>query len=151
MAKKKASTKASRAVKAPAVKATAVKAAAVKEAFTKSELLTSIADNTGLSRKEVGNVLEELSNAIARHIKPKGPGEFKMPGLFKIKTIKKKATKARKGINPFTGEEPLFKAKPARTVVKVQALKKLKEMVQYAVATLARQLKKKARFFFCGW
>lgn len=125
MAKKKASTKAAKAAK-PAAKS----ATAVKEAFTKSELLTSIADNTGLSRKDVGNVLEELTNAIARHIKPKGPGEFKMPGLFKIKTIKKKATKARKGINPFTGEETMFKAKPARTVVKVQALKKLKEMVQ---------------------
>lgn len=125
MAKKKASTKAAKAAK-PAAKS----ATAVKEAFTKSELLTSIADNTGLSRKDVGNVLEELTNAIARHIKPKGPGEFKMPGLFKIKTIKKKATKARKGINPFTGEETTFKAKPARTVVKVQALKKLKEMVQ---------------------
>lgn len=120
MAKKKASTKAAKAAK-PIV---------IKEAYTKSELLTSIADNTGLSRKDVGNVLEELTNAIARHIKPKGPGEFKMPGLFKIKTIKKKATKARKGINPFTGEETMFKAKPARTVVKVQALKKLKEMVQ---------------------
>ena len=130
MAKKKASSKAPKTTKAakPAVVKSA-KSAVVKSAFTKSELLTSIADTTGLSRKDVGNVLDELSNAIARHITAKGPGEFKMPGLFKIKTIKKKATKARKGINPFTGEETMFKAKPARTVVKVQALKKLKEMV----------------------
>lgn len=117
MAKKKATAK-------------AAKASPVKEPFTKSELLTSIAENTGLSRKDVGNVIDELTNAIARHVKPKGPGEFKMPGLLKIKTIRKKATKARKGINPFTGEETMFKAKPARTVVKVVALKKLKEMVQ---------------------
>ncbi len=123
MAKKKVSAKA----KAPKV---ASKATAVKEAFTKTELLSSISESTGLSRKDVGNVLNELTTAIERHVKPKGPGEFKMPGLFKIKTIKKKATKARKGINPFTGEETMFKAKPARTVVKVQALKKLKEMVQ---------------------
>ena len=117
MAKKKATAK-------------AAKATPVKDAFTKYELLTSIAENTGLSRKDVGNVIDELTNAIARHVKPKGPGEFKMPGLLKIKTSRKKATKARKGINPFTGEETMFKAKPARTVVKVVALKKLKEMVQ---------------------
>jgi len=119
MAKKKATAKAK-----------ASKVSPVKEPFTKSELLTSIAGNTGLSRKDVSNVIEELTNTISRHVKSKGPGEFKMPGLFKIKTIHKKATKARKGINPFTGEETIFKAKPARTVVKVVPLKKLKEMVQ---------------------
>jgi len=123
MAKKKATPKAAKATKA-------AKAGPVKDPFTKSELLTSIAGSTGLSRKDVGNVIDELANTISRHVKPKGPGEFKMPGLFKIKTIHKKATKARKGINPFTGEETMFKAKPARTVVKVVALKKLKEMVQ---------------------
>lgn len=117
MAKKKATAK-------------AAKATPVKEPFTKSELLTSIAGSTGLSRKDVNNVIEELANTISRHVKPKGPGEFKLPGLLKIKTIHKKATKARKGINPFTGEETMFKAKPARTVVKVLPLKKLKEMVQ---------------------
>ena len=126
MAKKKVSAKAPRAPK-PAAKVS--KATAVKEPFTKTELLSSISESTGLTRKDVSNVLDELATAIERHVKPKGPGEFKMPGLFKIKTIKKKATKARKGINPFTGEETMFKAKPARTIVKVQALKKLKEMV----------------------
>lgn len=128
MAKKKVSAKAAKAPK-PAVKAAKANSS-VKEPFTKTELLSSISESTGLSRKDVSNVLDQLASAIERHVKPKGPGEFKMPGLFKIKTIKKKATKARKGINPFTGEETMFKAKPARTVVKVQALKKLKEMVQ---------------------
>jgi len=123
MAKKKATAKAAKSTKA-------VKTSPVKDPFTKSELLTSIAGNTGLSRKDVSNVIDELTNAISRHVKPRGAGEFKMPGLFKIKTVHKKATKARKGINPFTGEETMFKAKPARTVVKVVALKKLKEMVQ---------------------
>ena len=123
MAKKKATAKAKSAKSAKA-------SPAVKEPFTKSELLTSIAGSTGLSRKDVSNVIDELTTAISRHVKPRGPGEFKMPGLFKIKTVHKKATKARKGINPFTGEETMFKAKPARTVVKVVALKKLKEMVQ---------------------
>ncbi len=103
---------------------------AVKESFSKTEILSTISDSTGLTRKDVGNVLDELSNVIARHIKPRAVGEFKFPGLFKVKTVRKPATKARKGINPFTGEETVFKAKPARTVVKVTPLKKMNEMVQ---------------------
>jgi nucleoid DNA-binding protein len=54
-------------------------------------------------------------------------GEFTIPGVMKITTVKKPARKARKGINPFTGEETVFKAKPASTAVKVRPLKKLKE------------------------
>ena len=54
---------------------------------------------------------------------------FNVPGLMKIKVVRKPATKARKGINPFTGEETMFKAKPARNVVKVTPLKALKDMV----------------------
>jgi hypothetical protein len=72
--------------------------------------------------------LDELTNIIDGHIKKKGVGEFVLPGLLKIMTIKKPATKARKGINPFTGLETTFKAKPASTTVKVRPLKKLKEM-----------------------
>lgn len=104
------------------------KGAAVKEPFTKSQLVSAIADGTGLTRKEVSAVLEELSTVIHRHLKKRGAGQFTMPGLFKIKTTKKPATKARMGTNPFTGEQQMFKAKPARTVVKVQPLKGLKEM-----------------------
>ena len=63
------------------------------------------------------------------HLKKGAPGEFTVPGLMKCKVIRKPATKARKGINPFTGEEVMFKAKPARNVIKVRPLKALKEMV----------------------
>ncbi|HHM06229.1 MAG TPA: DNA-binding protein [Gammaproteobacteria bacterium] len=105
------------------------KVTAVREAFTKTELLATIAENTGLTKKDVAKVLDELAVVIERHIKPRSVGEFKLPGLFKIKTVRKKATKARKGINPFTGEETMFQAKPARTVVKLTPLKKLKDMV----------------------
>jgi len=66
---------------------------------------------------------------IESDIGKRGPGVFTVPGLMKIKVVRKPATKARKGINPFTGVEMMFKAKPARNVVKVQALKGLKEMV----------------------
>jgi nucleoid DNA-binding protein len=94
---------------------------------TKSESLAFIAEKTGLSRKQVAGVFEALSGLIARDLK-----KFKIytvPGLMKVKVISKPATKARKGINPFTKEEVVFKAKPARKVVKVLALKGLKDIV----------------------
>ncbi len=125
-AAKKAPAKKTAAAKAPAKKA----ATAVKERFNKTQMLTEIADNTELSKKQVGAVLEELSTLVERHIKKRACGEFVLPGLMKISTVRKPAKKARKGINPFTGEETMFKAKPASTVVKIRPLKKMKEMVE---------------------
>ena len=107
----------------------AAKATAIKEAMTKSQLLTEIADSTQLSKKQVQSVLDQLADVVERHIKKRGVGHFTLPGLMKITVQRKKATKARKGINPFTGEETVFKAKPARNVVKIRPLKKLKDMV----------------------
>ena len=105
------------------------KAGPLKDPMSKTQVVTEIAAKTGLSRKQVSASLDELSDIIGRHIKKSGPGKFAMPGLFKISTIRKPATKARKGINPFTKEEVMFKAKPARTVIKIRPLKKLKDMV----------------------
>ncbi|MCV6605756.1 MAG: HU family DNA-binding protein [Porticoccaceae bacterium] len=128
-AKKKAAAKKAPAKKAPAkAAAPARKVTAVKARYTKTQILTEIADNTGLSKKQVGAVLDELGVVIERHIKKRAVGEFALPGLLKIKTVKKPARKARKGINPFTGEETTFAARPASTAVKVLALKKLKDM-----------------------
>ena len=73
-------------------------------------------------------VFDSLTNLIQRDLK-KGPGVYTVPGLMKIKVVRKPATRARKGVNPFTGEEMMFKAKPARNIVKVLALKGLKDMV----------------------
>ena len=87
----------------------------------------TISDSTGLSKKEVGAVFGELETLIERSIKKRSVGEFTLPGLMKITTVKKPARKARKGINPFTGEETMFKAKPASIAVKIRPLKKLKE------------------------
>ena len=118
---------------APAKKAPVAKAAVpavvkpVAERQNKTQILQQIADATELSKKQVQAVLDELTNVIEGHVKKKGIGEFVLPGLLKITTVKKPATKARKGINPFTGEEVTFKAKPASTSVKVRPLKKLKE------------------------
>jgi nucleoid DNA-binding protein len=105
------------------------KASAITKPMSKSLILSEIAGNTGVSRKQASAMLEELTSIVKRHIGKKGPGSFTLPGLFKIATIKKKAVPARKGINPFTKEPTTFKAKPARTVIKVRALKKLKDMV----------------------
>ncbi len=100
-----------------------------ERAPTKSEILSQISENTGLTRKEVSSVFENLNTIIKKSLGRRGPGVFSLPGLLKIKVVKKPATKARKGINPFTGEEMVFKAKPARKAVKVLPLKGLKEMV----------------------
>jgi len=127
---KKATAKKRVAKKSPAKKAvkTANKPTSVKERFSKTQILSQISDSTEVPRKQVSEVLDELTNIIDAHVSKKGPGEFVMPGLFKIVCVKKPARKARKGINPFTGEETTFKAKPASIQVKIRPLKKLKEM-----------------------
>jgi nucleoid DNA-binding protein len=126
-AAKKAPAKApAKKVAAPKVAPAAVKPIAERQ--NKTQMLTQISEATELSKKQVQSVLDELTNIIEGHVKKKGVGEFVLPGLLKITTVKKPATKARKGINPFTGEEVMFKAKPASTSVKVRPLKKLKEM-----------------------
>jgi nucleoid DNA-binding protein len=97
---------------------------------TKSEILTNIAKSTELSRKQVSSVFEALSEQIKSAVGKKGPGIFAVPGLMKIMVITKPATKARMGINPFTKQEQMFKAKPARKVIKVRALKALKDFAK---------------------
>jgi nucleoid DNA-binding protein len=102
--------------------------AAVKEKSSKTQVLDLVAERTGLSRKQVAGVVDALGEVIEAHIKKNAVGEFTLPGLIKITTVRKPAVKARKGINPFTKEEVTFKAKPASTAVKIRPLKKLKDM-----------------------
>ncbi len=120
-AKKKTAKKKAVAVKKPTVKS-------IKEPFTKTMLYTTIAERTDLKKKDVAAVFDELATIINGHIKRNAAGVFTMPGMMKVKVVRKPATRARKGINPFTGEPTIFKAKPARNVVKVQPLKALKDM-----------------------
>ena len=112
-----------------AAKTAVRKITALKKAMTKSAVLEEIAGNADLTKKQVSLVLDELGIVIERHIKKGATGAFSLPGLMKIEVKKKPATKARMGISPFTGEEMMFKAKPARKVVKIRPLKKLKDMV----------------------
>jgi nucleoid DNA-binding protein len=115
--------------KATASKIVAKKLPSFKEPLSKSKLVEMLADHSELSKKQVKTVIENLTMVIEGHVKSRGPGVFVMPQLFKIVVVKKPARPARKGVNPFTGEEMTFKAKPAYRTVKVKALKKLKEMV----------------------
>lgn len=132
---KKVAAKKPAAAKAPAKKASvetktvSSKTTAITEKYNKTQILSEIADVTGLARKDVGAVIDELSSIIERHIKKRGVGEFTMPGLLKIKTVKKPAQKAKKGVpNPFRpGELMDVAAKPASSKVKILPLKKLKD------------------------
>jgi len=103
---------------------------AIRAAYNKSQILTELAETSELSKKQVSALFEDLGNLMHRHLKKGGAGEFTLPGLLKCVVKHKPATKARKGINPFTGEMTTFKAKPARNIVKLRALKKLKTMVE---------------------
>jgi nucleoid DNA-binding protein len=97
---------------------------------TKSAMLQTLAEASGLSRKQVAAVFDALSEYIKNQLGKKGPGVVNMVGLLKIKRVMKPATPERMGRNPATGEPMMFKAKPARTVVKSQPLKTLKDFVK---------------------
>lgn len=115
--------------KSAAVKLAAKKMPTIKDPMTKSGMIKTITDVTTLPKRDVVAVLECLTSVIENHVKSRGPGVFVLPGLMKISVVKKQARAARKGINPFTGEEIMIKAKPAYKTVKIKALKKLKAMV----------------------
>ena len=105
------------------------KKATAKKPLTKSQLFTNISEATGLTKRDVAAVFDALTEEIRKSVAKRGPRQFTIPGLCKITVQHKPAVKARKGINPFTGEETMFKAKPARDVIKVRPLKGLKDMV----------------------
>lgn len=106
------------------------KAKAAPKPPTKTDIINNIAEDTELSKKQVKAVFDSLNEQIEKVLSKKsGPGQFTVPGLCKITVQRKPATKERKGINPFTKEETVFKAKPARNVVKIRPLKALKDMV----------------------
>lgn len=136
-AKKKAAARRAPAKRAKAGKAKAASKSASKSAskgpitkkLTKSGILNELATATGLARKQVGALLDEIETLISRHINKRGVGEFALPGLLKVRAVKRPATKKRMGRNPATGAEIVIPAKPATTRVRVTALKRLKSMV----------------------
>jgi len=104
-------------------------AATSPKPMNKTEITTALAEATGLTKQQVAGLFDELAVLIKKNLGEQGPGEFSVPRLMKIKAVRKPATEERTGINPFTKEETVFKAKPARNVVKIVPLKGLKDMV----------------------
>ena len=103
---------------------------AIKEKQTKSQLLTVIAQETGVPKKDTAKVLAALGTVVKRHLMPRGSGELTIQDLgVKLRRVRKPARKARKGRNPFTGEDMTIKAKPARDVIRVLPLKVLKDVL----------------------
>ena len=126
---KKAPARKAAAKKAPAAKKPTRIVAAKDKPRTKSEVLNIISEHVGISKKEAAAVFDVMGEMIQADLKKGSCGAFNVPGMMKVTVQRKPATKARKGINPFTGEETMFKAKPARNVVKVRPLKGLKDRV----------------------
>jgi nucleoid DNA-binding protein len=130
-AKKKAARKPAGKAKA-AAKSTPTKVGALSPASkvrTKGEVYRVLSEQTGVSRKDVAAIFDTMKEMVGKDLSKRGPGVFSVPGMMKVTVKRMPATKARKGINPFTKEPTVFKAKPARNVVKVRPLKALKEMV----------------------
>ena len=100
---------------------------ASKERMSKSEMIEALASESGLEKKQVSSVLDALSNLVYRELK--ADREVTIPGLLKLTTVRKEAVPEREGINPFTKEKTMFKAKPARTIVKPRPVKALKDSV----------------------
>lgn len=98
--------------------------------MTKTEVINALADSTGLTKQQVNQFVEELTSLIASNLKEGGPGIFNLPGILKFKVVRKPAQPERVGPHPITKEIKTFKAKPAKNIVKVTALKKLKDAVQ---------------------
>jgi nucleoid DNA-binding protein len=93
--------------------------------MSKSELIQKVADEASVAKKDAKAVIESLATVAYREMKKSG--EFLLPGFAKFIVVKKPATKERQGINPFTKEPAVFKAKPARKMLKVRAVKAAKD------------------------
>ena len=97
--------------------------------MTKTEIIAALVESSGLTKEQVTSLLDGLAGLIGKTLGEEGRGEFTVPSLMKLKVVHKPATEEREGINPFTKEPTIFKAKPASKQVKIQPLKALKDMV----------------------
>ena len=122
MAKKTASKSAAKPAAKPAAK---IKAAS--KVRSKGDIYTTLADNAGVTRKQVSSVFDGLNQMVIADLSKSGPGTFKIPGMFKISVVRKPATKAREGINPFTKEKTVIKGKPASRKIRASVVKPLKD------------------------
>jgi nucleoid DNA-binding protein len=100
-----------------------------QKSMTKTEIITALAETSQLTKQQVTSLLDGLANLIGKNLGDDGPGAFTIPGLMKLTVVHKPATEEREGVNPFTKEPTVFKAKPASKNVKIQPLKALKDLV----------------------
>jgi len=97
--------------------------------MTKSQFVTTLAEKSGLNRKQATSALGTINTMIAQQLGKRGPGEVLLPDLLRLSVVNKPATRQHEGINPFTKEPMTYKAKAARKVIKVRPLKALKDAV----------------------
>jgi len=107
----------------------AKKAATKAKPMSKSEIYATLSERTELSKKDVAAVFDAMAQLLGEQLEKKGPRVFNVPGLMKVYVHQRKASPARVGRNPKTGEEVPIPARPATEVIKVRALKGLKEMI----------------------
>lgn len=98
--------------------------------LTKSQVVSELSELTELDKKSINRIFDGLSELIKKQLGPRGPGEFVIPGLIKLRAVKKPATKDRPGINPFTKQPITIKGKPASKKVRATPLKALKDLIQ---------------------
>ncbi|HET7143245.1 MAG TPA: HU family DNA-binding protein [Anaerolineales bacterium] len=99
------------------------------KSMSKAQFVTTLAEESGLNKKQAESALESINAIVARQLGQGGPGEVLIPGLIKLNVIVKPAKPEREGINPFTKNPMTFKAKPASKVIKVRPLKALKDAI----------------------
>ncbi len=97
--------------------------------LTKSQFIAAIAEKSGITKKQAAAVLDSVAGVVVQQLGKKGPGEVIIPGLLKLTVVEKAAVPAHEGINPFTKQPAMFKAKPASRSVKARAVKALKDAV----------------------
>ena len=97
--------------------------------MSKGQFVNAVAEKSGLSRKETNAALDAITAVVTRELGKRGPGEVVFPGLLKLTVVNKPATREHAGVNPFTKEPMIYKAKAARKVVKIRALKALTDAV----------------------
>jgi nucleoid DNA-binding protein len=97
--------------------------------MSKSQFVATLADKTGLTKKQAASALDTINAIITQQLGKGGPGEVLIPGLLRLSVVEKPATREHAGVNPFTKEPMTYKAKPARKVIRVRPLKALKDAV----------------------
>ena len=97
--------------------------------MTKSQFVTTLAEQSGLKKKQASSALDTINAMVAQQLGKRGPGEVLIPGLLKLNIVDKPATRKHEGVNPFTKEPMTYKAKAARKVIKVRPLKALKDAI----------------------